>query len=78
MTLPEMDLVDQATMQSYPWERQYTGVVLRWCTGYLDDQELVAFLKKASSSLKPSRARTTRYQGPGSFVLVFDNVLQEG
>ena len=35
-------------MQSYFWEAQYSLILLRWCIGYLSDQELVAFLKNAA------------------------------
>ena len=43
--------VDQATMQSYTWEEQYTGVFIRWCCGYLTKEELIDFLKTAAAHL---------------------------
>lgn len=72
---PKIDLVDQATMQGYVWQRQYTGIFLRWCSGYLTDLELVAFLKTAANQLQPSAVKTTRHHSPGAFIFVFDNVL---
>jgi hypothetical protein len=77
-SVPAMDLVDQATMQSYVWQRHYTGIFLRWCTGYLDDEELVPFLKKAATFLDSNRARSTRSNGPSAFIFVLDNVLEDG
>ena len=32
-----IDLVDQASMQNYQWQRVYSGIFLRWCIGYLKD-----------------------------------------
>ena len=51
---------------------------MRWCVGYLDDHELVAFLKKASNALEPTKVKVTRSTGPGAFIFVLDNVLPEG
>ncbi len=39
--------VDQATMQSFTWEKTYAVIVLRWCIGYLTDGEVTQFLRKA-------------------------------
>jgi hypothetical protein len=38
-------------MQSYLWEDDYVCILLRWCVGYLTDDELVEFLKRACSHL---------------------------
>lgn len=62
-------------MQGYVWQRQYAGIFLRWCSGYLNDLELVSFLKTAANHLQPSAVKTTRYGSPGAFIFVFDNVL---
>lgn len=60
------------------WQKQYVGIFMRWCSGYLTDLELVAFLKRASQFLNGTSVKTTRKQGPASFIFVLDNVLEEG
>ena len=72
-----VDLVDQASMQSYEWQRVYTSVYLRWCVGYLEDQELVDFLRKAKSFLSSPTKLGLRSKVPSAFIFVLDNVLEE-
>ncbi len=36
------------TMQNFPWDSKWNCIVCRYCVGYLDDEELVQFLKKAA------------------------------
>ena len=74
----EVDLVDQARMQSHAWQREYTCILLRWCVGYLNDLDLVAFLKESAKHLKPRKRRSLRYDGPCNFIVVLDNVHHEG
>ena len=45
--LPVIKKVDQAFMQSFVWTKKYSCVIMRWCVGYLTDEELINFLKKA-------------------------------
>ena len=56
--------VDQADMKSFEWQHQYSGIFLRWCIGYLTDEQLVDFLQLASAHLIPSRHRQTRSSRP--------------
>ena len=49
-----------------------------WCVGYLDRPALVAFLKVAKSRLTPHPGRMNRRSVPDSFLIIFDNVLDEG
>ena len=73
----EIDLVDQASMQNYIWSRQYSAIYLRWCIGYLNDLELIAFLKNAGAHLESTRSRSTRNSNPSCFIFVFDNILED-
>ena len=80
MTVPELDLVDQSRMQSYVWQQKYAGIFVRWCIGYLGDDELVKFLRAAQNSLERNQERVSRQRTRGSFIFVLDNLLadQEG
>ena len=44
---PQLKKVEQATMEGYQFNEQYNLILMSWCCGYLDDNELVAFLLKA-------------------------------
>ena len=52
--------------------------MLRWCVGYLADDELVAFLLKAKCHLTSANHKVLRCQRPTSFILILDNVLEDG
>lgn len=65
-------------MQSYVWEEEYTGIFLRWCVGYLTDDELVAFLRKAAAHLYNELGVKTRQSDPNAFIIVLDNVAPPG
>ena len=45
--LPRLKHVDHAKMQEYQWKEMYSLILLRWCSGYVDDEELKAFLMDA-------------------------------
>ena len=47
-----IDSVEEAYMQEYQFAHTYSAIFLRWCLGYVADQELVAFLKKCKYWLK--------------------------
>ena len=49
-----------------------------WCSGYLTDKLLVTFLKKAKTRLLMVDLRQTRRAQPESFIILMDNVLEEG
>ena len=48
-----------------------------WCVGYLDREQLVTFLGKASKQLLSKTGRVSRHSEPSSFIFVLDNVLEE-
>ena len=72
-----IDLVDQYSMQNYQWQQAYTGIFLRWCVGYLGDQQLVDFLKTAKAHLSSTQGFGLRGSSPTAFIFVLDNVLEE-
>ena len=43
--------IAQAGMQYFNWRYKYSGIFLVWCVGYLSDQELIVFLRRAKSQL---------------------------
>ena len=45
--LPRLKHVDHAKMQEYQWKEMYSLILLCWCSGYVDDEELKAFLMDA-------------------------------
>ena len=61
-------------MQEYDWKEDYNCIVLRWCVGYLNDEELSAFLNKAKSHLLNPTGRISRNTCLSSFIFVLDNV----
>ena len=52
--------IDRADMQTYNFKFKYDAIFLTWVIGYLDDDELENFLKKAASYLKSNYNRQTR------------------
>ena len=44
-TIPQIDRVECVSMQKYSSDKKYNLIVLRWCSGYLADDELVHQLK---------------------------------
>ena len=74
----ELAKIDQATMQSYVWEEEYTCIILRWCIGYLTNDELKAFLNKAKAHLSSDARSRTRTSEPTSFIIVLDNIAPPG
>ena len=67
--------VDQATMQGYEWKKEYNAIILRWCAGYLNDEELAAFLRKARNHLDNPQRRVSRQSTTTSFIFLLDNVV---
>ena len=51
-------------MQAYSWDGAYDCIMLRWCSGYLADTELVSFLMEARAHLTKGRA----------YIIVLDNI----
>ena len=53
----KIDRVDIYQMQTFKWKERYDRVFLTWCTGYLTNDELINFLKKAKSYLNTGNKR---------------------
>ena len=64
--------VDQATMQNYYWTEEFTCIFMRWCIGYLSEDEAIAFLKKAKDHLYKKPIESTRSHFPSSYIIVID------
>ena len=47
---------------------------MRWCLGYLERNEQIAFLKKAHKALGNKPCKYTRNNQPSSFIFVLDNI----
>ena len=60
--LPKLQHVEQATMQEYQFEEKYNLILMCWCSGYLDDEEFLIFLRKAQKNLVQAFKKTTRHQ----------------
>ena len=66
--------VDQARMEDYLWEEQYTCMLLRWGVGYLDDQLLERFLRRAACHLHLREISADYFANPRSYIVVLDYV----
>ena len=73
-----MDQIIETTMEDFVFEHEYTAVFMVWVSGYLCNEALVTFLKKAKAQLDTSAGPSRRKSKPGSFIFLFDNVLDEG
>ena len=76
--LPKLKHVDEATMQEYQFKERYNLIMMCWCCGYPDDDELIAFLKRAQAQLVRGFKRITRNQQPVAYIVVLDNLADEG
>ena len=76
--LPKLGRVDQATIQAYEFKKKYNLILMCWCSGYPEDDELIAFLSKAKKHLIPGIKGTRRKKGPVSFIVVLENVDDVG
>lgn len=45
--IPKLKHVDQETMEQYEFKEQYTLIMMSWCSGFIEDDDLIAFLLKA-------------------------------
>ena len=52
---PVIDRVDQETFQSYVFNHKYDAIFMTWSAGYVDDNELVRWLKRAKLNLNNKR-----------------------
>ena len=69
---------DEASMQTFKWKFKYNGIFMVWCSGYLNDPTLAAFLRRAKTQLITPAVKTRRRYKPTSFIFIFDNVLDNG
>ena len=46
---PRIGKISEATMEHFEWEQEYTAVYMVWVAGYLCDEALEDFLKKAQA-----------------------------
>ena len=44
---PRLKNVKKSKMQDYEFKHEYNLILMNWCIGFLDDDELVTFLLKA-------------------------------
>ena len=49
-----------------------------WVSGHLDDEALTSFLQRAKVHLMTKTGPSRRKTKPGSFIFLFDNVLEAG
>ena len=48
---PRIGSVYESSMQEFDGHKEYNCIVLRYVTGYLDDQELIRFLSRLGNML---------------------------
>ena len=49
--LKNLGYITKAKMQDFRWRYDYSAIFMVWCAGYLNQPDLVTFLKKAKSHL---------------------------
>ena len=64
-------------MQNYHFSNFYSCIFMRWCIGYIWDDEAEEFLKRAKKHLYKSPLVKTRSYVPGSFIIIVDQILDE-
>ena len=69
--------LEVASMQTFRWKFKYSGIYLVWCAGYLDDSQLVSFLRVAKTHLITDAGPLRRRSQPKSFIFVLDNLLND-
>mgnify|MGYP002840506295 CR=1 FL=1 len=65
-------------MQTFKWLFKYSGIFMVWCSGYLNDETLAAFLRRAKTQLITPVVKTRGKWKPTSFIFLLDNVLGSG
>ena len=69
--------VAKAAMQYFNWRFKYSTIYMVWCVGYLSDEELIVFMRRAKSQLITDDGAMRRSSTPTSFIIVLDNLLGE-
>ena len=72
---PNLREVCQCTMEDYSWDKDYDSIWLSWCIGYLEEDQLVKFLKKAKEHLVKPIGQVTRQKPHTSYIFILDTVL---
>ena len=75
---PRIGHNSMSTMEEFDWPEDYNAIFMVWVSGYLSNIDLVEFLKRAKTRLKTAAGPSRRKSKPGSFIILFDNVLAEG
>lgn len=65
-----------ASMQEFTADDKYNMIVLRWCSGYLDDEELVHMLRIWRGWLDIDEE--AKIDAIGSAIFILDNVTEPG
>ena len=65
-------------MQKFETDKKYNCIVLRYCTGYLSDEELSTFLKKLGSMLEKGSDDLHDQEQETSFIIIQDTALTNG
>ena len=75
---PKIREVYNSTMQKFETDKKYNCIVLRYCTGYLSDEELSNFLKKLGSMLEKGSDDLHDQEQETSFIIIQDTALTNG
>ena len=75
---PKIREVSTTTMQKFETDKKYNCIVLRYCTGYLNDEELSAFLRKLGSMLDQKSSNFVDSEQETSFIIIQDTALTNG
>ena len=53
-------------------------ITMNWCIGYLQENQLVGFLRLCKLWLTKSKKPATRSTGNGAYIIVLDNLAEKG
>ena len=59
------------------FKHKYDAIFLTWVVGYLDDNNLEEFLKKAAGYLNTDSSLRSRKDEPQSFIIILDSVINK-
>ena len=72
----------RASFSTYPWnDKKYDLIFLSHAIGYMDDDELESFLRKAASNLTDDKEKRCTRKNPGNpfaAICILDNISQTG
>lgn len=72
---PVLDRVEKKTFKTWKWKDDYDAIFMTQSAGYIEDYQLVKWLKEAKKHLNNRENQT---QNPGCFIWLFDNIAAEG